>query len=257
MHLRAMIFSKFVLMAAVALGLPSIVTAQGQESEWITLFDGSSLDNWHVSAETGHSSASRNKSGGRWVIEDGAITGSQDIPRNGGIILTNEKFGDFEVVFEMKNDFGPDSGLFLRSTEKGVAYQAMIDYHAGGNLMGIYGEGLGGNPHIRNFEFKQLVTDVSAVKIGDPSVEFPVLVDAWPMLWRADQWNELRARIVGTDLPTITTWINGVKISEWTETTTRHPATGSIGLQVHGGGDPKDYDGKFVRYRNVRVRKLN
>ena len=151
MNFRAVICTKLFLMAAVAWGIPSIVTAQGQESEWITLFDGSSLDNWHVSAETGHSSASSNKSGGRWVIADGAITGSQDIPRNGGIILTNEKFGDFEVAFEMKNDFGPDSGLFLRSTEKGVAYQAMIDYHAGGNLMGIYGEGLGGNPHIRNF----------------------------------------------------------------------------------------------------------
>ena len=45
---------------------------------------------------------------------------------------------------EMKNDFGPDSGLFLRSTEDGKAWQAMIDYHKDGNLMGIYGEGLGG-----------------------------------------------------------------------------------------------------------------
>ena len=42
----------------------------------------------------------------------------------------------------MNNDFGPDSGLFLRSTDNGKCYQAMIDYHAGGNLMGIYGEGL-------------------------------------------------------------------------------------------------------------------
>jgi hypothetical protein len=47
---------------------------------------------------------------------------------------------DFEVKLEMKNDFGPDSGLFLRSTEDGKAWQAMVDYHAGGNLMGIYGE---------------------------------------------------------------------------------------------------------------------
>ena len=41
----------------------------------------------------------------------------------------------------MKNDFGPDSGLFLRSTEQGKAYQALINYHADGNLMGVYGEG--------------------------------------------------------------------------------------------------------------------
>ena len=52
----------------------------------------------------------------------------------------------------MKNDFGLDSGLFLRSTEDGKAYQAMIDYYEGGNLMGIYGEGIGGF-HFRNFSF--------------------------------------------------------------------------------------------------------
>ena len=45
----------------------------------------------------------------------------------------------------MKNDFEPDSGLFLRSTEDGKAWQAMIDYHADGNLMGIYGEASGAN----------------------------------------------------------------------------------------------------------------
>jgi hypothetical protein len=28
------------------------------------------------------------------------------------------------------------------------------------------------------------------------------------------------------------------------------------GLQVHGGGKPADNDGKFVRYRNIRVKKL-
>ena len=77
-------------------------------------------------------------------MENGAIVGSQDIPGNGGIVITDEKFGDYEIALEMNNDFGPDSGLFLRSTEDGKCYQAMIDYHAGGNLMGIYGEGLPG-----------------------------------------------------------------------------------------------------------------
>ena len=92
-------------------------------------------------------------SGGKWVVENGAIVGSQDIPGNGGIVITDEQFGHFEVVLEMNNDFGPDSGLFLRSTEDGKAWQAMIDYHKGGNVMGIYGEGLGGKPSVRNYSF--------------------------------------------------------------------------------------------------------
>jgi hypothetical protein len=60
------------------------------EEGLVSLFDGKTLNGWHVSAKTGHSRASKNQTGGRWVVEDGAIVGSQDIPGNGGIILTDE-----------------------------------------------------------------------------------------------------------------------------------------------------------------------
>ncbi len=242
--------------ATVVIVFGTLARLAAAEPGWVTLFDGRSLDGWHVSAKSGHSRTSNNASGGRWVVEDGAIVGSQDIPGNGGIILTDREFGDFEVVVEMKNDFGPDSGLFLRSTEDGKAYQAMIDYHSGGNLMGIYGEGLGGKPHIRNYSFKIAVTEIDVTPTGDPRVPFPILPDAWPAFWRHGQWNELRARIVGGQTPTITTWINGVKISEWTEAEPRHPVRGRIALQVHGGGSPAEYDGKFVRYRGIRAKEL-
>ena len=172
-------------------------------------------------------------------------------PGNGGIIVTDELFGDFEVALEMNNDFGPDSGLFLRSTEDGKAWQAMIDYHAGGNLMGIYGEGLGGKPAVLNFSFGDKVTTI--IPQTNSPVALPVLPGAWPGFWRHGQWNELRARIVNNP-PTITTWINGVKFMEWTEKELRHPARGGIALQVHGGGD---FTKQFVRYRNIRVKRLN
>lgn len=226
--------------------------AQTNEPGFVSIFDGKSLDGWHVSAKTGHSRASKNQSGGKWVVEDGAIVGSQDIPGNGGIVITDKKYSDFEVKLEMKNDFGPDSGLFLRSTEDGKAWQAMIDYHSGGNLMGIYGEGLGGKPHVRNYSFKEKVTEIDPKNTGEPPTPLPVLPAAWPYFWRHGQWNELRARIVNNP-PHITTWINGVKIMEWTETEVRHPAEGGIALQVHGGGDLTK---QFVRYRNIQVKEL-
>lgn len=218
---------------------------------WRVLFDGQTLKGWHPGAQTGHSRASGNKTAGRWVVEQGAIVGSQDIPGNGGILLTDEKFADFEVSLEMNNDFGPDSGLFLRSTDDGTAYQAMIDYHANGNLMGIYGEGkLGGRPALANFRILNEVTEI-AVSTNAPTA-LPVLPSSWPFFWRHGQWNELRARIVANP-PTITTWINGVKFMEWTEPQKRHPDAGHIALQVHGGGD---LTRQFVRYRNIRVRAL-
>ncbi len=235
--------------AAITL-LVSVSTRAADANGFESIFDGKTLQGWHISAKTGHSAASQHKSGGRWVVEQGVLLGSQDIPGNGGIIITDEQFGDFEVALEMNNDFGPDSGLFLRSTEDGKAWQAMIDYHKGGNLMGIYGEGLGAKPSVRNFTFQDYVTEI--VTNAAP-VPCPVLVESWPHFWRYGQWNELRARIVSNP-PRITTWINGVKFMEWAETEKRHPDNGGIALQVHGGGDSTK---QFVRYRNIRVKRLH
>ena len=108
--------SQNVSLVAATIVLSWCLSALAGEDGFVSLFDGQSLKGWHVSGKTGHSRASGNKSGGKWVIENSAIVGSQDIPGNGGIVITDEQFGDFEVVLEMNNDFGPDSGLFLRST---------------------------------------------------------------------------------------------------------------------------------------------
>jgi hypothetical protein len=117
--------------------------------------------------------------------------------------------------------------------------------------MGLYGEGrLGAKPSIRNYSFLDQVTKIRRVEGPTP---LPVLPESWPHFWRHGQWNELRARIVGNP-PTITTWINGVKFMEWTDPLPkRHPDTGGIALQVHGGGD---HTKEFVRYRNIRVKRL-
>ena len=50
--------------------------SQSPKVRWISAL----IDGWHVSAKTGHSAKSKNTSGGRWVVEDGAIVGSRDIP---------------------------------------------------------------------------------------------------------------------------------------------------------------------------------
>ena len=237
-------------LAALTLTLP-IHAAETDTNGFITIFDGKTLNGWHPSPKTGHSRASKNESAGKWFVQDGAIHGHQDIPGNGGIILTDQQYGDFEVSLEMNNDFGLDSGLFLRSTEDGKAWQAMIDYHGSGNLMGIYGEGLDAKPSIRSYSFAGS-PDKITVNTNSP-VPLVVLPDSWKYFWRHGQWNELRARIVNNP-PHITTWINGVKIMEWQETEIRHPATGSIALQVHGGGN---HTNKIVRYRNIRVKQLS
>lgn len=218
-------------------------TVAPADPDFIPIFDGKSLDGWKVSGKTGHGT------GGKWVVKDGAIVGSQDTPGNGGIILTQEQYGDFEVSLEMGNDYGPDSGLFLRSTEDGRCYQAMIDYHNNGNIMGVYGEGIGAFA-ARNF---RTLGQPNEIRTEDyPPFPAPFTPEQYRQLWKP-KWNHVKARITGNP-PTIHTWINGVKVMEWTDTEKRLPDRGAIGLQVHGGGD---FTKQFVRYRNIKVRRLD
>src|SRR5215470_12558056 len=89
-------------------GLAFASTVRGEDG-YIELFDGKTLNGWHKNPERiGHGT------GGQWTVEDGAITGQQDPPGsgNGGILLTDRKFGDFELQIDLKPDWGVCSGLF-------------------------------------------------------------------------------------------------------------------------------------------------
>ena len=235
-----------------ALGTISLLRLQAQNVDegWRPLFDGGTLKGWKATARSPHSKVSGHTTAGHWRVEGAVLVGSQDTPGNGGLILTEEEFGDFEVVLEMNNDFGPDSGLFLRCTEEGKAYQCLIDYYEGGTIGGILGEGIWNRRGVRNYSFGRSPALISLNENKEHPC--PVRPDSWRSFWRAGEWNEIRARITGVP-PTITTWVTGVEMLRHTEPASIHPAKGHIGLQIHGGlASAKG----CVRYRNIRVRTL-
>jgi Domain of Unknown Function (DUF1080) len=209
---------------ALALMLSTLAFAQAGCTNPATapIFNGHDLTGWHVS-RTNHHGQTR-----AWRVEDGVLVGEQEGEGVGGVLLTNRRYGDVEVELDVWPDFGCDSGLFLRSSEDGVAYQVMIDYLEGGHVGGVYGEGL---------------AELDAKPNAD-----------WVKAWRPGEWNHLRARIEGT-IPHITVWINGTMITDWTDTANHSPGgavDGAIGLQVHGGSRWKR--GGRIRFRNITVR---
>ncbi len=197
------------------------------------IFNGKDLTGWHISQVNHHG----NTQG--WKVENGILTATQDPPGNGGILLTDRKYKNFEVYLEIKPDFGCDGGLFLRSTEKGEAYQVMIDYLKGGIVGGIYGEELSG---------------VGKDARGNSQAT------GWEKIWKKGEWNSLRARIEGT-VPHISVWLNGIQIVDW-EDTANHAADGTdkgmIALQVHMSNKdtPRWIPGGHHRFRNIAVKEL-
>jgi hypothetical protein len=199
------------------------------------LFNGKDLTGWHIS-ETNHHGNTKS-----WRVENGVIVATQDPPKIGGILLTDRTFKNFEVYVEIQPDFGCDGGLFLRSTEKGEAYQVMIDYLEKGNVGGLYGERL---PEMNNPE------SGTGMRM-DPE---------WRQHWREGEWNSLRARIEG-EAPHIQVWMNGTKVADWTAKRSYLPdgaASGMIALQVHRSGETSSRwkIGGYHRFRNIGVREL-
>ena len=240
------------------------------ESKWISLFDGKSLDGWHKNRQK-----ISHGTGGAWRVEDGVITGEQDPPGsgNGGILLTDEKYGDFELLIDMKPDWGVCSGLFLRSNERGQCFQMMVDYHDAGNVGHLYGEGTTGF-NSRTFDIngkydgaKNLtgITTANHKLASDVGLIYSCTPQEWRATWKLGGWNTAKVRVEGK-YPKITTWINGVKVCAFdgaTATTDRYDkkgifdmlgAEGSIAVQVHGGkGWPT---GAKCRWKNIKVRPM-
>lgn len=257
----------FCLLAVGLLAAP-LMAADADEEGFEPIFDGRSLDGWHKNPEPiGHGT------GGHWTVEDGAIVGEQDPPGsgNGGILLTDKKYGDFELLVDMKPDWGVDSGLFVRGNDRGQCFQMMVDYHEAGNVGHIYGEGIGGFNN-RPFEIFGEFDDAGRLKghttkpSGFESQQYSCSGDDWVKAWKVNDWNTARVRVVGNP-PHITTWINGVKVSEFDGASFKQDnydaeavakelgPEGSIAVQVHGGQRawPK---GAKCRWKNIRVKPL-
>lgn len=200
------------------------IALDGMSLEGFTpLFDGQSLEGWHrLSDGQGE--------GGLWVVADRAIVGEQGPNREGGILITQTLYSHYEVYMEIKADYPIDSGLFLRIQPEILSYQVTIDYRPEGEIGGIYSPGGGG---------------------------FLVHTPNGKDLWKAEEFNAVRARIKGQP-PHIEAWINGTKVVDFQDSLvdgkSRVPTEGAVGIQVHPGGSVEK--GNKVTCRKIMIKNL-
>lgn len=200
-----------------------------------SLFNGKDLKGWHTS-KTSHQGTV-----GNFFVENGVITLKQNPYGQGGVLLTDKKFRDFELYIEVKIDSFCNGGIFIRSTETGQAYQVELANPGGtGSLIG---------------EAMQISKSADATEITK--------------VWKADDWNSFRIRMVGA-IPKISLWVNDTFMWEVIQPQndfTAGAVEGMIGLQSHWTSLYQPIPGGFNmpgawrpgaahRFRNVAIKEI-
>lgn len=198
----------------------SVLPAQkGHHYGWVNLFDGKTLDGWSEKGGPYDGDAD-------WTVEDGVIVGREAEGAKGGLLYTDELFGDFELECDVKVNAPFDSGVFVRMLPGKRGAQFTIDDRPGGEILGIYSNG---------WLFHESGGDAA---------------------WRSGEWCHVRVRCVGHPMH-LTGWIDGKLVVDYSVPAgmdEKFTSEGRIGIQVHGGmNDPED---AAVRFKNLRARRL-
>ncbi len=195
--------------------------AEAQEKDdtpWVALFDGESLENWSIKGGEAN-----------YEIRDGAIVGSTVRNTPNTFLTTKEMYGDFILELEFKVDPSMNSGIQIRSNSfdhyqngRVHGYQVEIDPSERAWSGGIYDEGR------RGWLFS--------------------LEDA-PEAQKAfnqNEWNKYRIEAIGD---TIKTWINGIPAAHLVDDKT---PGGFIALQVHSIENDAE-EGTEIHWRNINI----
>ena len=202
------------------------------------LFNGRDLTGWHVSRTTHHGTTPDVR------VEAGAIVLRQRPYGQGGLLMTDRRFKDFELYLETRPDSGTNGGIFFRSSEGGSAYQVELEGGGSGGTGNLFGE------------MMRVSTPVQAIGVG--------------ALWKQDDWNSFRIRVTG-DVPRVALWINGVQLYDaqlGRNDLLGGRTDGMIAFQTHwsstygGVADAFDMSGSWRpgaahRFRNVAIKELS
>lgn len=174
------------------------------------LFNGKDLSGWKVHGTE------------KWYVEDGQIICESGPDAEYGYLATEDKYKDFELTLQFKQEADGNSGVFFRSSLDGTKISGwQVEVAPPGNdTGGIYESyGRGWLEQIPEEEEKYL-------KMGE--------------------WNKMKIRVVDDR---VTTWLNGHQMVNMTDEKIGE-ANGVIALQIHDGGGIK------VRWKDIEIKEL-
>jgi len=213
-----------------------------------SIFNGKDLTGWHISKTARHGVNPD------YHVAHGIILGTQRPLGSGGLLVTDKKYRNFELSMEVKPDWGNDSGVFIRTTETGLAYQITMDYLPGGSMGRFiseggfqFGAGGGAAPAAAAAPAPAPPPQTGPGESSDPGMK----------AWKREDWNTVRIRVAG-DVPHATVWINGQQVSDATDTENHAfngMVEGPIAIQIHGG-TVRWQPGGFWRWRNLAIKEL-
>jgi hypothetical protein len=211
-------FSRWLLAAA----LLAVLVPAARADEWVSLFDGKTLDGWTVRGGTA-----------AYKVDDGCIVGTTTSSRI-NTFLCSKDYTDFVLELEVKlEDTRLNSGVQVRSH--------------------VYGQDAGGRAGIVFGPQCEIALNSSrsAGRFYDEARRGVWIAPIKPEAedcFKDGQWNKYRIVVQGNRYRS---WINGVAASDFTDD---HDTKGFIGLQVHAvapGQGPYS-----VRWRNIRIHEL-
>jgi hypothetical protein len=202
--------------------------AAAQEACFTRLDTGVDMTGWSKSATNHHGP------GDGWTFENGDLVGRQTAGQLGGILMTAKTFKDVEVTFEVKIDWGCDSGMFFRTTAGDRAYQVNVDHLDGAGIGSLYGESFTTLWRVRPY----LLSNNGLTATVDPTSTVAPIFDltTWSTIWNPTGYNQMRARVEGNP-PHIQVWISNTKVMDASDTQLRPEidASGPLAIQVHMG----------------------
>ncbi|MGZ0655433.1 3-keto-disaccharide hydrolase [Coraliomargarita sp. W4R53] len=208
----------------------SLSSVDRMSGEWVSLFDGRTLNGW-----------SQRDGKAKYEVRDGKIVGTSVLKTPNSFLCSEATYDDFELEFEVKCG-NINSGVQIRShaympVKEGAGPQSRVNgpqveiEYSPGQSGYVYGEASGG---WRSPEPKS----------ADPKIKAH-------SYFKNDSWNHYRIVAKGSR---IQTWINGTQVADLDDPEIyKLYSEGFIGLQVHS----HKQGGIEIEWRNIRIREID